>query len=486
MNFALVGDDASVLPLLSAVAVSREHTLCCAAGADALAPALLPLFPGLRILGHPEELLIQTDVDAVIVASSLSDLLHVSRRMAEAGCAQLVFPRAAQGGEFVYGLSLIRDDTHVTLYPAFELPAQPLARELRRRILRGDLGRIRHLQFEREQPGDAVGDTMSLSRLDEILLQDLALLRAVGGNYKQVTALRTGQTAAGVALATVALAGDELAEATWSLKAVSGGHRTRISVVGDAASLNLQLAGPEPRLTMTVEGQPEQVLVADDAADAGAWKLAEFVQSAQGQASLGDWPECLRVFDTLDATHRSVARRRTIEMHFESTSERSIFKTQMTAIGCGLLSLTLLGLLALLVVGAMLERRSPEQVRAENADFFIETSEFSAGTAEFTAAGLSHLERIAGQADQHNVPVLIGRSRPDELQPLDEQRRLQVAQMLSELGVRGAESRTQIAPADSPKVHWLMRVLRIAWLVPLLVFLALQALVFLARPSARE
>src|SRR5262249_50937073 len=66
-----------------------------------------------------------------------------------------------------------------------------------------------------------------------------------------------------------------------------------------------------------------------------------------------EWPEMVKAFETVDATHRSVARRRTIELHFEPMSERAMFKTQMTAIGCTVLMATLLLVLLYLMVASM-------------------------------------------------------------------------------------------------------------------------------------
>jgi hypothetical protein len=65
-----------------------------------------------------------------------------------------------------------------------------------------------------------------------------------------------------------------------------------------------------------------------------------------------EWPELVKVFETADATHRSVKRRRTIDLHFEPMSERAIFKTQMTAMGCGVLIATFLLVLMYLAIAS--------------------------------------------------------------------------------------------------------------------------------------
>lgn len=79
--------------------------------------------------------------------------------------------------------------------------------------------------------------------------------------------------------------------------------------------------------------------------------------------SLPTWTDAVRTFDLVDAVQRSIRRRRTIDLHFESMSERSQFKTQMTALGCGVLSLTTVGMVLLLLVGAIFDPRDVEQQR---------------------------------------------------------------------------------------------------------------------------
>ena len=67
------------------------------------------------------------------------------------------------------------------------------------------------------------------------------------------------------------------------------------------------------------------------------------------------WGDLTHAFELVDASRRSVRRRRTIDVYFETASERSVFKTQMTAVGCGLLTLTFFAVLVLLVVGTLFD-----------------------------------------------------------------------------------------------------------------------------------
>ncbi len=88
------------------------------------------------------------------------------------------------------------------------------------------------------------------------------------------------------------------------------------------------------------------------------------------------WADAVRAFDLLDAARRSLKRRRTVELQFESTSERSQFKTHMTTIGCGLLLFTMFGLIGLLFAGRMLDPRDAQQKQSEVAGFVLRESDF--------------------------------------------------------------------------------------------------------------
>jgi len=74
----------------------------------------------------------------------------------------------------------------------------------------------------------------------------------------------------------------------------------------------------------------------------------------------GDWPEFVHAMELVEATQQSIRRRRTVDLYFDMTSERSQFKTQMAALGCGVLMLTLFLLVVVLMLGQML---SPEAMK---------------------------------------------------------------------------------------------------------------------------
>ncbi len=60
-----------------------------------------------------------------------------------------------------------------------------------------------------------------------------------------------------------------------------------------------------------------------------------------------------RTLQVLEAVPKSIRRRRTIDVYADELTERSVFKTQMTAMGCGVLTWLLLGMIGYLLVGQL-------------------------------------------------------------------------------------------------------------------------------------
>jgi hypothetical protein len=241
-----------------------------------------------------------------------------------------------------------------------------------------------------------------------------------------------------VAAVTVSLAGENLPEASWMLKAAPR-HCWRLMVTSEGGILMLEGGEDQPAERLAIappigtELAPElSGAVEDQPPDARARMLAHVEAGTAGRAVTPDWTDVTRAFEVTEAANRSVRRRRTIDLHFETTSERSQFKTHMTALGCGLLSLTLVGVIALLLLGAALGGGRDEQ----------------------------ELRRLleAGWTPEEIAAA------PDRLPGND-------AGQIREL-IRKME-----------RAETIMRVARILVFLPLFAFLGLQLLVFVARPS---
>jgi predicted dehydrogenase len=401
MNFALLGCDRTLLPLVRAIVADPRHRLhSVVSPPPSLAAELMAIAPGVRIESEAEGLPYDPGVDAVIAVVGSAAVDEAVKQTAAAGKPVLLVPNGDPASALVYELTLIRDDVRVPLVPMFPLrfcgplrtvsefvrndeSVEPLNLQWTRDIVPSDFSRIQL------RTGASGRGLLTARDVHRALIHDADILRQLGGNYSQVTAVRSGTPETGLSMVAVTLAGAGLPTATWIARPATDGPLFELSIPTNAGVVALrgQTAAGEIR---TVEGQGSRVegqtripaldsrlSALDSMRDAAKSILDHFenavVKSGKRRADeqtsdirpptsdlrlppsafLPDWTDLLRATEIVEAAERSVRRRRTIDLHFETTSERNQFKTQMTAIGCGLMSMTLIALIFLLMAGAL-------------------------------------------------------------------------------------------------------------------------------------
>ena len=328
MNFGLLCDDPTAGPLLNALQRHPDHHLTLAVLVGPGSSALVSSLSGVKCVDQWEELLASRDVDAVIVGGTAPDVWTGAKQLASAEIPLLIFPNLAAGETVLYELSLIRDDSHVVLFPAWSQRFCAAAQQLP-----ADRSKITFVEWQRSVPtGAANGLTNRV--IEDALLPDADLLRCFCGDVDQVTSLRLGESTSGVATQTVKLSGRNFPETTWNIKS-SDADVSRITFQTGAGPIHLDRnAIPDGASEPVAEHQ----------------LLDAFAQTVAGDTNDDGWGRVLKALEIVDASRRSLTRRRTIDLHHEQLSERAIFKTQMAAMGCGVLLLTLtlmLGYLAL-------------------------------------------------------------------------------------------------------------------------------------------
>jgi predicted dehydrogenase len=355
MRFALLGEGPTALAVAQAAAAHSSHRL--------VGPA--------RTSRNWEQLLTDAEVDAVIVGGQNDELQPVVRQLVQAGKAVLIAPELVQSAAFFYELALVESESPGRIFPLLALRGHPLVAKMQELISQGELGKIRHVQFDRKiaaHSADGSAAMMSQSLLANALLIDADLLRILCGSYDQVTASRSGDVSTGYSLATVMLAGSNVPQAVWTAT-THAEDDWALTVSGDAGTAVLDGNPVEGRLRLTRHMPEMPAVVEESTADAGNWLLETFVASLAPQSAtpvLADeridagaesslWDELARAVELVDAVERSVRRRRTIDVYFETPSERGIFKTQMTAVGCSLLMLTLAAVVCYLLLAATVE-----------------------------------------------------------------------------------------------------------------------------------
>ena len=496
MNFALLGDDPAALPLIEAVQ-QTGHRLVRVALVDSLRQKCEAI--GSLAQGRWEDILIDSAVDAVIVSGNSDDVQAAAKQLASSGKPLLIVPQADFGTGCGYELSLIRDDSQVVLMPAFVHRADAELLSLSSKLVSGELGNVRRIQIEVELASSSASTSLLSEReIEAASVTDIDVLRWLGGNYDQVTSLRSGHTEHGCSQATLTLAGSGLPDATWTARR-DGVPSWRLTIETDQSTQTVERHLPENDRDQTCRtGTPARRVPSDrqqiDGQECPSYEslmpttlIESFVAACRReQPAQPDWPDAVRVFDVLDAARRSLRRRRTIDLHFETLSERSQFKTQMTAMGCGLLLLTLFLMLGLLGLGSMLDSRDRAVKDSSAAGMLLTEADFESRTAVMTAEALIRVDRIAERLKDEPKSVYLEPSDNPPSPELDQRRRTGIVERLQTRGIIAADHRTLLAPTRSSGWDTLMRVLRLAWLAPLVVFLALQILLIVAKPAAPQ
>jgi hypothetical protein len=299
----------------------------------------------------------------------------------------------------------------------------------------------------------------------------------LGGEYHQVTAVESATRTGGLALATVTLTGENLPDAVWSLRPVNAPSRWKLTVTHSRGTTTFA-GGEDPWEVVASPNARDDV--PSTKADAGPLLLEFIEQRLTNPRERPDWTDLTRDFEVLDAVRRSLARRRTIDLHFETTSERSLFKTQMTAIGCGVLLLTLFAVIGLLVLGSVLDARSPAELAAGKADTIFRDEEFEAGSEQLTEAGNAHWNRVASERRDSAVPILVEQT---DNEALSQSRRDSLVGFLKAEGVPNADARVEARALKGPWFETAMRIARILVFLPLVLFLGLQLLLLITRPA---
>ncbi len=365
MRLALLCDDPAIIPCLDAITADSAHEIVMAVSVSPLGAELLRGRSEIRLVERWEDLLVARGIDAILVGGHEPTALEAVKQLAAAGHTILFIPDAAQGSTFLYELSLIRDDNRVKLIPALCHRRNSALVRLQALLREGSFGAVKLIQLERTfcmPPNMALRQTI----VDDVLLPDLDLLRWLGGDYNQATAIRTGATDESLLTQTVTLAGRGLPEATWQMGATSGPSVSALTIHterGQFVAKQELVVGLNGLSCEWVLTEPGGAQVIGDRVTAARECLDEIESSLAQPDSSAAWPDLVKVFETLDATRRSVTRRRTIDLHFEPMSERAAFKTQMIAMGCGVLTTTLMLMLAYLAVASLVPSEETERLQ---------------------------------------------------------------------------------------------------------------------------
>lgn len=300
-------------------------------------------FGELVVPGDLDGALAVPGLDMAVVGGPIESRGEALRRAAAEGLAILCLHPPGADSEAYYQVSLSRAETGAIIVPVMPLRLHPGLAILHRALSGGELGPFRGIRHA----AAAEPDMRDLAR--EAFPRMVDAVRALLGEIEAVTA--SGEADLELIVQLRAAEGRR-AEVRIEAGAV---QQPCLTVNGSAGSLTLEYhpehAGPA-RLIRRMVSPP-----GDRVEELPPWDPHEAIVGAlmSSRESRGDpsrplpHPDLndgIRAMEISEAVARSLRRGRTIDMHYESISEESMFKSIMTSTGC----LILLGSLLVLPI----------------------------------------------------------------------------------------------------------------------------------------
>ena len=331
MKFSVVGDNPQTMSLLQELAGSVEHSLVVGAISDRLARAVEKAQISMRLAATPEDAFLDSAVEAVIIGvDDTEESLRLCRASTQAEKHVVIVPPLECSPAFSFELHLILDESRNAIVPwtgRFQLTDLP-ANEKQLPLNRNGI-----LQIAAEL---SVDDSTAESRTIRIL-QGLDILSASGFEYTQVTALES--LAPDGALLSLLI--------TLNSQPTTETPAPPATLAIRPGSLN---SSSESELRIQRSNEPIQRLAISGQAPAAS-RIDWLFKHRDG---CDKWMESFSVsLELAEAVKKSMRRRRTVDVHFDSGSERGVFKSQMTAMGCGVLTFMMFGMVAYLVIAQL-------------------------------------------------------------------------------------------------------------------------------------
>jgi hypothetical protein len=371
MRFAILGDHAEGWAVGRALAATGRHELFVYQGETPLENAQ-QLSPGVRRQSDLEEILADSQVDAVIVATTFLKRLDVLRRVLQSERSALcVHPvdRKPDGG---HEINLLQGDLHQVVLPILPDAEGPAMADFQQSVADLPPDGRRRMLIDVEISG--IGDILITGDGDEQpTFPGWTLLRRLGGEIAEVEALADGEVI--VAGEPVMVQGRFAEGGLFRVFYQSGAADERTDVLircGTAMSLRPTRERGEapPSLARRAQVHGDYAAIAERFEKAVA-ELPRLPRSTPGAGRTVtdpralNWMDEVRALELDDAARRSVERRRASTLDFQEASEEVGFKGTMTLVGCGLLWVVLLllilsvwfpklGWLILPVIGAFL------------------------------------------------------------------------------------------------------------------------------------
>lgn len=331
MKFCVIGTNKAAAGLLRELAGSAEHSLsACAIDGPLLAAAAAAGIP-LRLAATPEESLLESGVTVAVLATEDSEeTLRVARAATQADRHVVVILPELCSPAFSFELHLVLDESQSAIIP---LTGRFALTDLPREDLELALDPRQSLQLAIELPVEESSPATIRRRVQ----QGLDILSASGFRYTQVTAL------------------DSLApDGTFLSRLITLNSNPSSEQVLPPATLTLRPAAMLASQAIELRISKSDGTIEKNAVSESVNVLPRIDYLCGNRTDCPKWMESFSAtLELAEAVEKSLRRRRTVDVHFDSGSERGVFKSQMTAIGCGVLMFMMFGMIAYLIVAQL-------------------------------------------------------------------------------------------------------------------------------------
>ena len=331
MNVVILGNGSEEHAWAAWLRANREHRLV----------AAFPGFPGSSLADIPiasdlEDALARAGVNAAIVGGPIEERGEFLRRAAAEGLAIICLHPPGADSEAYYQVALSRAETGAVIVPDLPLRLHPGVDSLRQAMKSGEMGAFRGLRFE--LPCSEVG--IDLARV--AVPRAVDVLRALIGEIEALTATGDppGQNPDLELIVQLRAAEARRAELrTWS----ASGEPARLTLAAANGSLTLEF---DPLLQESCRLIRRTQLQGDQVDELGPWEphaaifavlTASCARREGTESPSPNLHDATRAMELAEATARSLRRGRTVDLHYESISEESNFKSVMTSTGCMIL-----------------------------------------------------------------------------------------------------------------------------------------------------
>ena len=341
MRFVLIGESSEAAFIAEAIDASAQHELisCCVDGE--LAQELVSRRISFPLVPSPEEAITTPRAEVVIMAVSDVDLsIHLVRQASQADLHVIVIPPDDVSIAFSYEVHLLLDESKFGIVPlSGRWYLNPNAGGIQSVLPAADL--IRNFGLDSKFFSNE-------TRQQRAQLLGIDALCGCGFQYNQVTGMDLPSADGSVLTRTITLA-------TAKSESEAGAPPATLTFMHSGkcqADADLFVYGNDDSTVQISTALPTP-------ADSSFGKLATAMLD-RVSARLADSEACQRGMVAFSNTlelkaglDKSFRRRRTIDVYFDGVSERGAFKTQMTAIGCGVLTYVIFGLVAFLVIAQL-------------------------------------------------------------------------------------------------------------------------------------